>query len=202
MTNIELARLYKMPFGNVVNALYTPRIQHNWNFALTLVEEQQIFLTKFVGSGAFGKIFEGTIKNLEGSDKKPIAIKMLRKNASSQQTTEFFREVKLMSHFRHTNVLRLLGICIDVDSLWLILELMETDLLKYLRESRTLLLLDSHVLRLQDLLAICEDVARRERRRFASYSLDDTRIFGGWNIYFTERCLGIRSANVGNYVIG
>ncbi|KMQ82300.1 proto-oncogene tyrosine-protein kinase ros [Lasius niger] len=82
------------------------------------------------------------------------------KNASSQDKKEFLQEAKLMSVLRHQNVLRLLGICLDADSPLLILELMEAgDLLTYLRESQTLQPSDSHALRLQDLLAMCEDVA-------------------------------------------
>ncbi|KMQ84058.1 proto-oncogene tyrosine-protein kinase ros, partial [Lasius niger] len=111
-------------------------------------------------------VFQGTVKDLEGSDVKPVAIKMIRKNASSQEKREFLQEAKLMNHLRHKNVLRLLGICLDADSPLIILELMEYDLLKYLRESRTLQPSDStlqtsnsHALRLQDLLAMCEDVA-------------------------------------------
>ncbi|KMQ82333.1 proto-oncogene tyrosine-protein kinase ros-like protein [Lasius niger] len=74
---------------------------------------------------------------------------------------EFLEEAKLMSDLRHKHVLRLLGICLDADSPWLILELMEAgDLLKYLRENRTLQPSDRHALRLQDLLAMCEDVAQ------------------------------------------
>src|SRR5580765_4916752 len=91
----------------------------------------------------------------------PVAIKMLRKNASSQEKREFLQEARLMNHFRHKHVLRLLGICLDTDSPLIILELMEAgDLLNYLRDSRKLQPSDSHALRLQDLLAMCEDVAR------------------------------------------
>ncbi|XP_072757201.1 proto-oncogene tyrosine-protein kinase ROS-like isoform X2 [Anoplolepis gracilipes] len=163
MTNIELATLYEIPYGHVqFNTLYAHRLQYNRNeLALTVVEKKQITLIKLVGSGAFGKVFQGTVKNLEGgSDTMPVAIKMLRSNASSSQITEFLREAKLMGHFHHRHLLRLLGICIDGDSPWLILELMEVDLLKYLRESRILSPLDLHALRLQDLLAMCEDIAR------------------------------------------
>ncbi|XP_072756796.1 proto-oncogene tyrosine-protein kinase ROS-like isoform X2 [Anoplolepis gracilipes] len=161
ITNIELATLYEMPSRNVVNALYVPRKQFNRNeFELNIVRKKQITLTKLVGSGAFGEVFQGTVKNLKEPGTMPVAIKMLRSNASSQEETEFLREAKLMSHFRHTHILRLLGICTDADSPWLILELMEADLLIYLRESRTLQPLDSNALRLQDLLAMCEDVAR------------------------------------------
>jgi len=54
----------------------------------------------------------------------------------------------------------LLAVSLDRDSPLLVLELMETDMLKYLRDCRNLQASDSHVLRLQDLLAMCEDVAR------------------------------------------
>ncbi|XP_025264957.1 putative insulin-like peptide receptor [Camponotus floridanus] len=51
------------------------------------------------------------------------------------------------------------------DSPLLVLELMEIgDLLKYLRECRNLQASDSHALRLQDLFAMCEDVARVSSR--------------------------------------
>ncbi|XP_025264351.1 proto-oncogene tyrosine-protein kinase ROS-like [Camponotus floridanus] len=46
------------------------------------------------------------------------------------------------------------------DSPLLVLELMETDLSKYLRDCRNLQPSDLHALRSQDLLAMCEDVAR------------------------------------------
>lgn len=91
----------------------------------------------------------------------PVAIKTLRKGASAQEKTEFLQEARLMSHFRHKHVLRLLGVCLDTDPPLLVLELMEAgDLLSYLRASRSLQPSDSHALRLQDLLAMCEDVAR------------------------------------------
>jgi len=65
-----------------------------------------------------------------------------------------------MDHFRHKHVLRLLAVCLDGESPLLVLELMETDLLKHLRDCRKLQAFDSHALRIRDLLAMCENVAR------------------------------------------
>ncbi|XP_025266279.1 proto-oncogene tyrosine-protein kinase ROS-like [Camponotus floridanus] len=66
-----------------------------------------------------------------------------------------------MNRFRHKHILRLLGVCLDGISPFLVYELMETgDLSKYLRDCRNLEASDSHALRLQDLFAMCEDVAR------------------------------------------
>ncbi|CAL1681233.1 unnamed protein product [Lasius platythorax] len=165
MTDIDRCRatLNDIHSENVqLNPIYAPSLQCKPDeFVLTIIEKKQITLEKFLGSGKFGKVFEGTVKDLEGLDTTPVAIKMLRKNASPQEKEKFLQEAELMSHFRHKHVLKLLGICLEVDSSLIILELMDAgDLLKYLRESRTLQPSDSNALRLQDLLAMCEDVAR------------------------------------------
>lgn len=50
---------------------------------------------------------------------------------------EFLKEAVLMSNFRHDHIIRLLGVCLDSDPQYIILELMEGgDLLTYLRHSR------------------------------------------------------------------
>ncbi|KMQ83257.1 proto-oncogene tyrosine-protein kinase ros, partial [Lasius niger] len=139
------------------NALYALNPDE---FVSTIIKKDQITLAKLLGSGAFGKVYQGTVKDFEGSETTPVAIKMLPKDASSQEKIKFLEEAKLMSDFRHKHVLRLLGICVDTVSPWLILELMEVDLLKYLEKRRTLKPSDPHALRLRDLLAMCEDVAR------------------------------------------
>ncbi|XP_011346152.2 proto-oncogene tyrosine-protein kinase ROS isoform X2 [Ooceraea biroi] len=161
---VELATLREMPRGNFVqsNVLYASTLQCDPDdSALPKIRQDQITLAKFLGSGAFGKVFQGNARDLEGPGITPVAIKMLRKDASSQEKTEFLQEARLMSHFRHKHVLRLLGVCLDTDPPLLVLELMEAgDLLSYLRDSRSLQPTDTHALRLQDLLAMCEDVAR------------------------------------------
>ncbi|XP_025269944.1 proto-oncogene tyrosine-protein kinase ROS-like [Camponotus floridanus] len=163
MANMELAILYEVSCQNTqLNMLYSPMLHYNPDeYAITKIEREQITLTKLLGSGAFGKVFRGNVKNLErcGVDIS-VAIKTLRKDASSNEKKEFLKEAKLMSHFRHKHILRLLAICEDGGPPLLVLELMETDLLKYLRDCRNLQPSDSHALRLQDLLAMCEDVAR------------------------------------------
>jgi len=114
-------------------------------------------------------VFQGKVKNLERSDTEiSVAIKTLRQDAYSHEKKKLLKkaekkllkEAELMNHFRHKHILRLWGVCLDGISPFLVLELMETDLLKYLRDCRNLQASDSHALRLQDLLGMCEDVAR------------------------------------------
>ncbi|XP_072759730.1 proto-oncogene tyrosine-protein kinase ROS-like [Anoplolepis gracilipes] len=162
ITDIQLASLDLMPTKNIIqfNTSYGPMSQCNLN-KLMKIKREQITITELLGSGAFGEVYQGRMKNLENpSIEMPVAIKMLRRNASLREKEKFLEEVRLMNRFRYKHVLRLLAVCSDEDSPLLVLELMETDLLKYLRESRTLQPSDSHALRLQDLLAMCEDVAR------------------------------------------
>ncbi|XP_058790421.1 proto-oncogene tyrosine-protein kinase ROS [Phymastichus coffea] len=163
--NVELATLREIPRGNFVetNALYVAAIESDSDDSLLpKIQREQISLNKFLGSGAFGEVFQGIAKDLDvPGSRTPIAIKTLRKGASAQEKSEFLQEAKLMSHFQHKHVLRLLGVCLDSDTPLLLLELMAGgDLLSYLRTSRSLKPSDPSALRLQDLLSMCEDVAR------------------------------------------
>ncbi|XP_014608086.1 PREDICTED: proto-oncogene tyrosine-protein kinase ROS isoform X1 [Polistes canadensis] len=165
VSDVELATLREIPRSNFVqpNALYASTMQNDPDDSmLPKIKREQITLAKFLGSGAFGEVFQGNAKELDGPGTvTPVAVKTLRKGASAQEKSEFLQEARLMSHFRHKHVLRLLGVCLDIDPPLLVLELMEaSDLLSYLRESRALQPTDPYALRLQDLLAMCEDVAR------------------------------------------
>lgn len=70
-----------------------------------------------------------------------------------------------MSHFKHDHIIRLLGVCLDADPNFILLELMEGgDLLSYLRNSRPQLRSQLGVvsapLGLGDLVSMCVDVAK------------------------------------------
>ena len=66
-----------------------------------------------------------------------VWLQTLRKGATDQEKEEFLKEALLMSNFKHAHIIRLLGVCLDNDPQFIILELMEGgDLLSYLRASR------------------------------------------------------------------
>lgn len=97
-------------------------------------------ITKFLGRGAFGEVFEGRINQLPvtaNSVTSRVAVKTLRKGATEQEKSEFLKEAILMSHFKHKHIIRLLGVCLDADPNFILLELMEGgDLLSFLRNNR------------------------------------------------------------------
>lgn len=66
-------------------------------------------------------------------------LQALRKGASEQEKSEFLKEAQLMSHFKHQHILQLVGVCLDNDPNYILMELMEGgDLLSYLRVNRPL----------------------------------------------------------------
>lgn len=103
-------------------------------------------------------MFEGKAKGIRDEMEMKVAIKVrniiitktmlltydlffqtLKKGTSDQQKSEFLQEAQLMSHFKHEHILQLLGVCLDNDPPFIIMELMEGgDLLTYLRNSRNI----------------------------------------------------------------
>jgi len=73
-------------------------------------------------------------------------VQTLHKNASEGEKDEFLQEALLMSNFKHEHIIQLLGVCLDNDPQFIILELMEGgDLLSYLRASRPSVVSSEHV---------------------------------------------------------
>lgn len=64
-------------------------------------------------------------------------LQTLRSEASESDKEEFVKEAKLMSQFDNDNIVKLLGVCIDKEPYYLLLELMNKgDLVGFLRKSR------------------------------------------------------------------
>ncbi|XP_065345977.1 proto-oncogene tyrosine-protein kinase ROS isoform X2 [Cloeon dipterum] len=126
--------------------------------ALQHIRRDQIKLTCFLGSGAFGEVYEGEAIELPGGQEK-VAVKTLKKGATEHEKREFLKEAQLMSNFRHEHILQMLGVCLDKESNFIVMELMEGgDLLNFLRTSRPLT--RSGEMTMIDLVSMAVDVAR------------------------------------------
>ncbi|XP_054783641.1 G-type lectin S-receptor-like serine/threonine-protein kinase CES101 isoform X2 [Prosopis cineraria] len=78
-----------------------------------------------LGEGGFGPVYKGTL-----TDGQEVAIKRLSKS-SGQGLTEFKNEAKLMAKLQHTNLVRLLGFCIQRDERILVYEYMSNKSLDF-----------------------------------------------------------------------
>ncbi|KAI3763349.1 hypothetical protein L1987_53803 [Smallanthus sonchifolius] len=76
-----------------------------------------------IGSGGFGKVYQGSVEN------KQVAVKMLSKS-SSQGYKEFQAEVKLLLKLHHKNITSLVGYCDDSNHKAIIYEFMDNGNLK------------------------------------------------------------------------
>ncbi|XP_060523893.1 proto-oncogene tyrosine-protein kinase ROS isoform X2 [Cylas formicarius] len=161
--DVELATLRELPRRGIhsTNILYVSAVSTPEEITmLPHIRRDQITLTNFLGSGAFGEVYEGEAKQLgNGASDLKVAVKTLKKGASEQEKNEFLQEAQLMSHFKHEHILQLLGVCLDNDPHFIIMELMQGgDLLMFLRNSRTQNNVPS--LTLIELLKMCVDVSK------------------------------------------
>ncbi|GFY42394.1 discoidin domain-containing receptor 2, partial [Trichonephila inaurata madagascariensis] len=64
-----------------------------------------------------------------------VAVKTLRKTASEQARSDFYKEVKILSRLRDTNIVHVLGVCTKDEPLCMIVEYMENgDLNQFLQQ--------------------------------------------------------------------
>ncbi|KAH8415295.1 hypothetical protein KR222_002087, partial [Zaprionus bogoriensis] len=125
---------------------------------LPQISWNRLTLLRFLGSGAFGEVYEGQLQGEDEAQPQRVAIKSLRKGAS--EFAELLQEAQLMSNFKHENIVALIGICFDSESISLIMEHMEAgDLLSYLRAARPSTKDAEAKLQLPSLLSMCLDVA-------------------------------------------
>lgn len=140
--DVELATLQNLPrngtFVQSNNILYSFGPITDGDIALLpQIRRDQITIANFLGSGAFGEVYEGFVQNVGTEPETRVAIKTLRKGATEQEKGEFLQEAQLMSNFKHKHILSLIGVCFDTDTLYIIMELMQGgDLLSFLRQSR------------------------------------------------------------------
>ncbi|XP_060566739.1 MAM and LDL-receptor class A domain-containing protein 1-like isoform X2 [Ruditapes philippinarum] len=119
----------------------------NYDFIIARYPEQQLreiprnklTLTKLLGQGAFGEVYEGTLKNLCANvSELLVAVKTLPALSTEQAETDFLMEAVIISKFMHKNVVKCLGVCFEEHPRYIILELLDGgDLRTFLRDSRT-----------------------------------------------------------------
>ena len=107
-----------------------------------LVTHRNIKVIRSLGNGNFGEVVlaqtvgltPGQLR-LEGDALHTlVAVKMLKENASQRNKQLFEKEVKFMSRLDHPNVIRLLGVCMDEEAPFLMMEYMTNgDLNQYLK---------------------------------------------------------------------
>ncbi|NWY05341.1 MERTK kinase, partial [Nothoprocta ornata] len=129
-----------------------------------VIDRNALSLGKILGEGEFGSVMEGRLSQPEGPVQK-VAVKTMKlDNFSQREIEEFLSEAACMKDFDHPNVIKLLGVCIELSSLqvpkpMVILPFMKYgDLHSFLLRSR--LEMAPQFVPLQTLLKFMVDIAR------------------------------------------
>lgn len=99
----------------------------------------RLVLGRILGSGAFGKVVEGTAYGLSRSQPvMKVAVKMLKPTARSSEKQALMSELKIMTHLGpHLNIVNLLGACTKAGPIYIITEFcFYGDLVNYLHKHR------------------------------------------------------------------
>ncbi|XP_077135871.1 platelet-derived growth factor receptor alpha isoform X3 [Ranitomeya variabilis] len=105
-----------------------------WEF-----QRDGLVLGRILGSGAFGKVVEGTAYGLSRSQPvMKVAVKMLKPTARSSEKQALMSELKIMTHLgAHLNIVNLLGACTKSGPIYIITEYcFYGDLVNYLHKNR------------------------------------------------------------------
>ncbi|RVE57277.1 hypothetical protein OJAV_G00214530 [Oryzias javanicus] len=102
------------------------------------VPRQNITLFRALGHGAFGEVYEGQVlrMNPDGSPMQ-VAVKTLPEICSEQDEMDFLMEALIMSKFSHENIVRCIGVSLNILPRFILLELMiGGDMKTFLRQNR------------------------------------------------------------------
>ncbi|XP_034619850.1 tyrosine-protein kinase Mer isoform X3 [Trachemys scripta elegans] len=81
-----------------------------------VIDKDSLALGKILGEGEFGSVMEGHLSQPNGTVQK-VAVKTMKlENFSQREIEEFLSEAACMKDFDHPNVIRLLGVCIELSS--------------------------------------------------------------------------------------
>ncbi|KAM6973436.1 ALK tyrosine kinase receptor [Aplochiton taeniatus] len=125
------------------------------------VPRRNISLTRGLGHGAFGEVYEGLAVGIPGEPSPmQVAVKTLPEVCSEQDELDFLMEALIISKFSHQNIVRCIGVSLQALPRFILLELMAGgDLKSFLRETRPRLEHPSS-LSMVDLLNVARDIAR------------------------------------------
>lgn len=87
------------------------------------VPKDRVVVNRRLGEGAFGTVYGGEA-HIDENGWTAVAVKTLKKGSSTEYRLDFLSEAEAMKRFDHTNVVKLLGVCLQTEPLYTIMEFM------------------------------------------------------------------------------
>ncbi|XP_071729278.1 G-type lectin S-receptor-like serine/threonine-protein kinase CES101 [Rutidosis leptorrhynchoides] len=98
---------------------------HYFTFQSISLATNRFSSTNKLGEGGFGEVYKGTL-----ADGQEVAVKRLSKS-SGQGIKEFMNEIELIAKLQHTNLVRLIGCCVEKQEKILVYEYMPNNSLNF-----------------------------------------------------------------------
>eukprot|EP01121_Diplochlamys_sp_Union-15-3_P022745 TRINITY_DN977_c0_g2_i2.p1 TRINITY_DN977_c0_g2~~TRINITY_DN977_c0_g2_i2.p1 ORF type:complete len:404 (-),score=60.51 TRINITY_DN977_c0_g2_i2:32-1204(-) len=88
------------------------------SFSTPAIEAKELHIISKIGGGSFGNVFKGSCRG------KRVAIKILHKQELEEKVlSQFLKEVEIMTHLRHPNIVLYMGACTEPGELAIVTEL-------------------------------------------------------------------------------
>lgn len=102
------------------------------------ISKDRVVINRRLGEGAFGTVYGGEYQNGE-QDWTAVAVKTLKKGSNTEDRLDFLSEAEAMKRFDHSNIIQLLGVCLQTEPIYVVMEFMlYGDLKTYLLARRHL----------------------------------------------------------------
>ncbi|XP_074603859.1 tyrosine-protein kinase transmembrane receptor Ror-like isoform X2 [Brevipalpus obovatus] len=75
------------------------------------IPSDKVVFMEEIGEGCFGRVYKGEYRS-ENDEVIQVAIKVLKQEVAAEQGNGFEREVEILSHFKHPNIVKLIGVII------------------------------------------------------------------------------------------
>lgn len=118
--------------------LLSPSLNKNNTLDKWEVPKENVVINRRLGEGAFGMVYGGEAQLTSGMW-TAVAVKTLKAGQSMEDRLDFLAEAEAMKKFDHRNVIKLLGVCLQSEPIYTIMEFMlYGDLKTYLLARRNM----------------------------------------------------------------
>ncbi|XP_055386456.1 atrial natriuretic peptide receptor 2-like isoform X2 [Condylostylus longicornis] len=87
------------------------------------ISKDKVVINRRLGEGAFGTVYGGEAQ-LDDQGWTAVAVKTLKVGASTEDRLDFLCEAEAMKRFDHKNIIKLIGVCLQSEPMYTIMEFM------------------------------------------------------------------------------
>lgn len=96
---------------------------HNNTLDKWEIPKDRVVINRRLGEGAFGTVYGGEAQ-LNENGWTAVAVKTLKVGSTSEDRLDFLSEAEVMKRFDHKNIVNLLGVCLQTEPIYTIMEFM------------------------------------------------------------------------------